>query len=67
MFSIVLALVVGYRTRRLLEPLVLLVAVEASSSLVEVLKVATERTRPPIGGMLGGPVFELLIPLRSHG
>jgi membrane-associated phospholipid phosphatase len=61
-FSLVLALVVGYRTRRLLEPLVLLVAVEASSSLVEVLKVATERTRPPIEGMLGGPVFEYSFP-----
>ena len=61
-FSIVLALVVGYRTRRLLEPLVLLAAVEAGSSLVEVLKVVTDRARPPMEGMLGAPVFDHSFP-----
>jgi membrane-associated phospholipid phosphatase len=60
--SIGLAIVLAYRTRRLLEPLVLLAAVEASSSLVEVLKVATDRARPPIEGMLGPPVFDYSFP-----
>ena len=62
LFSIMLALVVGYRTRRLLEPLVLLVAVEASSSLVELFKVVTDRARPPMEGMLGAPVFDYSFP-----
>jgi undecaprenyl-diphosphatase len=56
--SIGLALYLVYRTRRLLEPVVLLAAVEAGSSLVEVLKMAIGRTRPPTGGMLGPPVFD---------
>lgn len=57
-----LALVLAYRTRRLLEPAVLLVAVEASSSLVEVLKLVTDRPRPPLEGMLGAPVFDYSFP-----
>jgi membrane-associated phospholipid phosphatase len=60
--SIGLALVLAYRTRRLLEPLVLLAAVEASSSLVEVLKVIIGRARPPMGGMLGPPDFDYSFP-----
>jgi membrane-associated phospholipid phosphatase len=60
--SIGLALVLAYRTRRLLEPVVLLAAVEASSSLVDVLKVIIGRTRPPMGGMLGPPVFDSSFP-----
>jgi undecaprenyl-diphosphatase len=60
--SIGLALVLAYRTRRLLEPMVLLVAVEATSSLVEVLKVLVHRARPPLGGMLGPQVFDFSFP-----
>ena len=60
--SIGLAIVLAYRTRRLLEPVVLLAAVEAASSLVEVLKVATDRARPPVEGMLGPPVFDYSFP-----
>jgi membrane-associated phospholipid phosphatase len=60
--SIGLALVLAYRTRRLLEPVVLLAAVEACSSLVDVLKVIIARTRPPMGGMLGPPVFDYSFP-----
>ena len=60
--SIGLAIVLAYRTRRLLEPVVLLVAVEAASSLVEVLKVVIHRARPPMEGMLGAPVFDYSFP-----
>jgi membrane-associated phospholipid phosphatase len=60
--SIGLALVLAYHTRRLLEPVVLLAAVEASSSLVDVLNVIIGRARPPIGGMLGPPVFDYSFP-----
>lgn len=67
LFSIVLALVVGYRTRRLLEPVVLLVAVEAGSSLVELIKIATHRARPPLEGMLGAPVFDYSFPSGHTG
>jgi membrane-associated phospholipid phosphatase len=63
----VLALVLAYRTRRLLEPVVLLAAVEASSSLVEVLKVAINRARPPMEGMLGPPVFDYSFPSGHTG
>jgi membrane-associated phospholipid phosphatase len=62
MVSIGLALVLAYRTRRLLEPVVLLAAVEASSSLVEVLKVVISRARPPMEGMVGPPVFDYSFP-----
>jgi membrane-associated phospholipid phosphatase len=62
LLSIMLALVVGFRTRRLLEPVVLLAAVEASSSLVEVLKTVTDRARPPLEGMSGAPVFDYSFP-----
>jgi membrane-associated phospholipid phosphatase len=65
--SIVLALVLAYRTRRLLEPVVLLVAVEAGSSLVEVIKIATHRARPPLDGMLGAPVFDYSFPSGHTG
>ena len=65
--SIVLALVLAYRTRRLLEPLVLLVAVEACSSLVELIKIATHRARPPLEGMLGAPVFDYSFPSGHTG
>ncbi len=57
-----LAIVLAYRTRRLLEPLVLLAAVEASSSMVEVIKVVVGRARPPVEGMLGPPVFDPSFP-----
>jgi membrane-associated phospholipid phosphatase len=60
--SIGLALVLAYRTRRLLESVVLLAAVEAASSLVEVLKAVVSRPRPPMGGMLGVPVFDYSFP-----
>jgi undecaprenyl-diphosphatase len=60
--SIGLALFLIYRTRRLLESVVLLAAVEAASSLVEVLKVLVGRPRPPMGGMLGLPVFDYSFP-----
>jgi membrane-associated phospholipid phosphatase len=60
--SIGLAIVLAYRTRRLLEPVVLLAAVEAASSLVEVLKVVIHRARPPLEGMLGPPVFDYSFP-----
>jgi undecaprenyl-diphosphatase len=60
--SFVLAVVVGYRTRRLLEPVVLLAAVEVGTSLVELLKVATGRARPPTEGVLGAPVFDYSFP-----
>ena len=60
--SIGLALVMAYRTRRLLEPVVLLAAVEVASSLVEVLKVVIHHVRPPMGGMLGPPVFDYSFP-----
>jgi membrane-associated phospholipid phosphatase len=65
--SIVLALVLAYRTRRLLEPVVLLVAVEAGSSLVEVIKIATHRARPALEGMLGAPVFDYSFPSGHTG
>jgi membrane-associated phospholipid phosphatase len=61
-FSLLLGLMIAYRTRRLLEPLVLLVAVEASSSLVELLKVVIDRERPPARGMLIEPVFDYSFP-----
>jgi undecaprenyl-diphosphatase len=60
--SIGLALILAYRTRRLLEPVVLLAAVEAASDLVEVLKMAIGRTRPPMAGVLGPPVFDYSFP-----
>ena len=60
--SFSLAVVVGYRTRRLLEPVVLLAAVEVGTSLVELLKVATGRARPPTDGVLGVPVFDYSFP-----
>lgn len=60
--SVGLALILVYRTRRLLESVVLLAAVEAASSLVEVLKVAVDRSRPPMGAMLGPPVFDSSFP-----
>jgi undecaprenyl-diphosphatase len=60
--TFLLAFVLGYRTRRLLEPLVLLAAVEASASLVEVVKELTDRARPPLAGMLGEPVFDFSFP-----
>jgi membrane-associated phospholipid phosphatase len=65
--SIGLALLLAYRTRRLLEPLVLLAAVEAASSLVEVLKTAIVRARPPLEGMLGPPVFDYSFPSGHAG
>jgi membrane-associated phospholipid phosphatase len=65
--SIGLALVLAHRTRRLLEPLVLLAAVEAASSLVEVLKTAIVRARPPLEGMLGPPVFDYSFPSGHAG
>ena len=60
--SFLLAVLIGWRARRLLEPVVLLAAVEVATSLVELLKVATARARPPIGGMLGAPVFDHSFP-----
>ena len=62
LFSIMLALAIGYRMRRVLEPVVLLVAVEATSSLEEVFKPVTHRARPPLDGMLGPPVFDYSFP-----
>jgi membrane-associated phospholipid phosphatase len=62
LFSIVVALVVGYRTRRLLEPAVMLAAVEVSTNLVGLIKMATGRARPPLEGMLGAPVFDYSFP-----
>ena len=56
--SFVLAVVIGYRNRRLLEPMMLLAAVEVGTSLSELLKVATARARPAMEGMLGVPVFD---------
>lgn len=61
-FTFLLALVLGYRTRRLVEPVVLLAAVEASSSLVEVIKDINDRARAPAAGMLGDPVFDFSFP-----
>jgi membrane-associated phospholipid phosphatase len=65
--SIALALILGYRTQRLLEPLVLLLAVEASSSLVDLFKMVVDRARPPLGGMLGAPVFDYSFPSGHTG
>ena len=62
LFSIVVALVVGYRTQRLLEPAVMLAAVEVSTNLVGLIKMATGRARPPLEGMLGAPVFDYSFP-----
>ena len=60
--QLVLAFLVGLRVRRLLEPVVLLVAVEASSSLVELFKPVIHQARPPTGEMLGAPVFDYSFP-----
>ena len=57
-----LAFVLGYRTRRLVEPVVLLAAIEVSSSLVEVIKDLNDRARAPSAGMLGDPVFDFSFP-----
>jgi undecaprenyl-diphosphatase len=62
LFSIVVALVVGYRARRLLEPAVMLAAVEVSTQLVQLLKIAIGRARPPLDAMLGAPVFDFSFP-----
>jgi len=62
LFSIFVALVVGYRTRRLLEPVVMLAAVEVSTTLVQLLKIAIGRARPPLDAMLGAPVFDYAFP-----
>lgn len=62
LLSLALALVLGLHTQRLLEPLVLLAALEAGSSLVDIFKVVTDRARPPIEGMLGPPVFDYSFP-----
>jgi undecaprenyl-diphosphatase len=61
-FSIVVAVVVGYRAQRLLEPAVMLLAVEVSTKLVGLLKVTVGRARPPLDGMLGAPVFDYSFP-----
>jgi undecaprenyl-diphosphatase len=61
-FSIVLAFLIWHRTRRLLPPVVLLAAVEVGTSLVELLKSATDRVRPPVGDMVGEPVFDFSFP-----
>ncbi|MFL6288578.1 MAG: phosphatase PAP2 family protein [Actinomycetes bacterium] len=62
LFSILVALVVGYRARRLLEPVVMLAAVEVSTTLVQLLKIAIGRARPPLDAMLGAPVFDYSFP-----
>ena len=59
---VALALLLGLRSRRLLEPVVLVAAVEASESLVMVVKDLTERARPPVAGMLGAPVADYSFP-----
>jgi membrane-associated phospholipid phosphatase len=61
-FSIVLAFVIWHRTRRLLPPVVLVAAVEVGTSLVELLKPATDRVRPPTGDVIGEPVFDSSFP-----
>lgn len=60
--SVGVAVLVGFRTRRLLEPVVLVAAVEASESLVVLVKDLTERARPPLAGMVGAPVFDYSFP-----
>jgi undecaprenyl-diphosphatase len=60
--SSLLAILVGWRARRLLEPVVLLAAVQVASSLEDLFKVAIARARPPLGGMLGAPVFDYSFP-----
>jgi len=62
LMSLVLAFVLACRTRRLVEPLVFLAMIEASLSLVQVIKGISDRARPPIGGMLGEPVFDFSFP-----
>jgi membrane-associated phospholipid phosphatase len=62
LFSIVVALVVGYRAQRLLEPAVMLAAVEVCAQLVQLVKTVIGRARPPLEGMLGAPVFDYSFP-----
>lgn len=59
---VALASMLGLWSRRLLEPVVLVTAVEASESLVMVVKDLTERARPPVAGMLGAPVVDYSFP-----
>ncbi len=60
--TLTLAVLLAVQLRRLLEPLVLVVAVEVSESLVMLFKDLIERARPPAAGMLGAPVADYSFP-----